>query len=472
MDTGGGPRAASGPLGGLRPGRLGRRGGGPHVGLGVGGVSTSTAEEEQAWRVRADRRRRRAVLVVMALTAAAFSVAPIWNCLRGVPRNKDYTLWYLVAQVVRIGGEVYPHDARPFPFMYPPSCATLLALGGLGGETAFVVGLTLLQTAAWAGAVALSVFLATGRVRGQHPLLYLAPSLCVIPLVHDMYLLGQPNLLLLTLMLGMAACLRVGRPWAAGWLVALAAGIKAFPVLALGWLVYRGHHKATAGLAVGLVALLLVLPAGLFRGVDRAVDDLVTWTRGMVLTYDQGTIAQRPERSYSFKNQSIIAVSHRLLRPVLADGEADQHWRVNVASLGFRAVNGVLAAEALLLGGFYLAVMPRRNRRTERSDAAETAMLMVLIVMFSPLSFNYAYVWLIYPLTVGLHAALLAPAGSTERRALACWLGAVVLLLAATLAGPRVVQAYGNLFGAGLVLLVGLGLHTRRWGAVATAPAV
>ena len=108
-----------------------------------------------------------------------------------------------------------------------------------------------------------------------------------------MYLLGQPNLLLLCLMLGAFACLRGGRPWSAGALVGLAAGIKAFPVLALGYLVYRRQWKATAATVVTLAALLLVLPMP-FRGPAKAWGDLVVWTKGMVLKYDEGQIAQRP----------------------------------------------------------------------------------------------------------------------------------------------------------------------------------
>jgi Glycosyltransferase family 87 len=413
--------------------------------------------------------RRRRVFVLLAITAATFSVAPIRNCLISEPLNKDYTLWYLVAQVVRINGDIYPHDPRPFPFMYPPAAATLLAVASLVGETAFVVGLTLLQSAAWFAAVLLSVRLATGRAWGQHPMLYLVPSLCVVPFIHDMYLLGQPNLGLLALMLGALVCLKVNRPWAAGGLVALATGIKAFPVLAVGWLLYRGYYKATAAFAVALFVLMLVLPAGLFRGVDRAVDDLATWTRGMVFKYDADTIAQRPERSYSFKNQSIIAVGNRLLRPVLADGEADKQWRVNVVSLDFRTVNAAIVAAAGLLAAFALVTAPRRDRRTDRSDAAEGAVLLLLIVMFSPLSFNYAYVWLIYPLTVALHAALSAPDGSRERVALFVWIAAAVAVLALALPLPRLAQAYGNLFATGLILLIGLGLLARRWAAPAVA---
>ena len=49
---------------------------------------------------------------------------------------------------------------------------------------------------------------------------------------------------------------------------------------------------------------------------------MVVWSQGMLFTYDSNGIAQRPFRSYSYKNQSIMAIAHRLLRDVPADGEA------------------------------------------------------------------------------------------------------------------------------------------------------
>jgi hypothetical protein len=41
----------------------------------------------------------------------------------------------------------------------------------------------------------------------------------------------------------------------------------------------------------------------------------------MLFTYNAKGIAQRPFRSYSYKNQSIMALTHRFLRDVPADGE-------------------------------------------------------------------------------------------------------------------------------------------------------
>jgi hypothetical protein len=385
----------------------------------------------------------------------AFSVAPLANHARGL-QNKDYNLWYATAQLVRHGGTIYPTDHRPFPFMYPPGCAMLLGLVGFAGELPFLVLLLLANSAAWTGCVLLSVYLATGRVWGQHPFLYLGPTLVVSPFIHDMYLLGQPALGLLLCLLGAFACLRTGRPWVAGVLIALAAAIKAYPILALGLLIYRRQWKATAASAVALVVLLLVLPMP-FRGTHQAWADLATWTRGMVLKYDKDTIAQRPDRSYSFKNQSLIALANRLLRTVPADGESRDGWRVNVADLDFRAANAAIAGVALALCGFYLAVMPRRTARTARTDALEAAMLLLLIQAFNPLSFDYSFVWLLYPLTLVIACIKEIPAPSAQRWLLLGGLALAIFVFALSLPWRRVAQAYGNLLAADLLLLFLLG---------------
>ncbi len=423
------------------------------------------------WQVLADQFRPepkvyRRLVVALAALMVVFSVAPAGNSVLGW-QNKDYDLWYLTGQKFLHGEPVYPTDHRPFPFMYPPAAGALMAVASVLGRHGFVALLLAVQSAAWVGSILLSVRLATGRALRQHPLLYVVPTLWVIPFVHDMYLLGQPNLLLLWLMLAAFACLRGARPWSAGALVGLAAGIKAFPVLALGYFVYRRHWKATAATVVALAALLLVLPMP-FRGPAGARSDLVVWTRGMVLKYDEGQIAQRPERCYSFKNQSLIAVANRLLRDVPADGEAKDPWRVNLASLDFRTVNKVAAAVGLGLCLFYVAAMPWRRPGDDQDGgrvyATETAMLLLLVLVFSPFAFNYFYVWLIYPLTVLLSRQLDAPAGTRAKRVLGAGLAAALAVYATTAFSLRGAQAYGSLLAVDLVLLGLLGwllVHDR-----------
>ena len=402
-----------------------------------------------------DQIRRTWLIMALAATIVGFSVAPLLNDYLN-QGNKDYVLWYYVGRAVSQGLEIYPKDGRVFPFMYPPSAAAMLAIASQVGPRPFVLLLVAATTAAWVGAILLSVYLATGKVARQRPLLYLVPSLGVVAYVHDAYLLGQPNLLLLTCMLGAFACLNARRQGAAGALVAFAAAVKAFPFMAIAYLVYRRFWKATAAMIVVLTLAMAALPMP-FRGAAGAFEDVGTWTMGMVLRYDEGGIAQRPERGFGHKNQSLMALTNRLLRAIPADGEAKDGWRVNVASLGFATVNKVIALSALVLGGLYVGLMPRKANRNRTSSSIEYALLVLLILMFSPLSFNYAYVWLLYPLTLAMHLGLEAPRRSAGRRILLGSVASSLGLLALSLVSSRTAAGYGNSFFAGAVLLVSLG---------------
>jgi hypothetical protein len=484
-----------------------------------------------------------------------FSAFPIANLALGYA-TKDYGLWYQVGRAVRLGLDVYPRPEtrRLFPFMYPPSAAAMLAWVSMLGRTGSLLALVFVNSAAWLASISLSVWLAVKPGDRRHPLVLILPSLAIIVLVHNIYLLGQPNLLLLALLLGAFACLQRGHQIGAGALVATAAAIKAFPIMALGYLLYRRMWAASASTVAVLAAWLLIAPLP-FRTPAQAIDDMVVWSKGMLFTYNSYGIAQRPFRSYSYKNQSIMALAHRLLRDVPADGEAilsrrakeaygssrpikgiapidpstdlltflkphaetsrdssktktghasstpavssqtddaganiasadrflrwddaiqgalpalRNSWRVNLLDLSFLNVTAVTLGAIVGLCLFVLAVLPRSSLRTRQTDALEYAIVILLTVMFSPLSFNYAYVWLIYPMTVGLHRVMSEPARAPAHRIKIAWITAVFLIPALAIPLPQLAQAYGNLFVPALLLLFGLGAMLHKAGSAPT----
>jgi hypothetical protein len=63
----------------------------------------------------------------------------------------------------------------------------------------------------------------------------------------------------------------------------------------------------------------------------------------------------------------------------------------------------------LLLGLVFIAVMPAAGQRTPETDAIEFALLLLLILIFTPLTFGYLFAWLLYPLTVIVRRLLVAP---------------------------------------------------------------
>ena len=405
----------------------------------------------RVFNLRLDRSRAASSLVLLfVVTATAFSVLPLLRYLRG-HTIFDYELWYATGKHVLAGDEIYFFRAGKYDFMYPPPCALFLAGASLLAQVGLIFLLVAIDSVAWFFSAKLSARLARADRSATNPWLYLIPSLLVIVYIWSSYHLGQPNLVLLALMVGAFVALRAECEIVGGGLIAVAAAIKAFPVLAIIYLVYRRYWKAAISLVATLVFLLLILPAP-FRGFERAWHDLEKWSAGM-LKYSEVTVGQRPMRSYTWKNQSLIGVSNRLLRRVDADAASAPHKPVyvNLADLTFPVVNAIIISAALALGIVFIAVMPDRDTRTAESDAIEFALLLLLMLMLTPLSFGYFYSWLMLSFAVITQRVLVG-----KGTAVVWWTLPGLALLALGLAFPRSAQLYGNTFFATLLLFIGL----------------
>ena len=389
------------------------------------------------------------IRVLFITTAITFTLLPFVRFLHS-GTDMDYRTWFDAGQTVLRGSEIYPHTQN-FPFMYPPTCALLLAGPAFFGKPALILILTSLNTVAWILCIRFSRALIS-ETRVQNAPVVIA-NFIVIPFVWSSYHLGQPSLVLLALMLGAFLSLRHGHEILAGGLVALAVAIKAFPLLAILYFIYRRYWMAAISLVITLVILLFLLPIP-FRGVHQTLSDVRDWQRGM-LHYEQGGIAQRPARGYSWKNQSIFGGANRLLRRVSADEEPNPPIYANVADLDFRTVNIIIIASALLLGFSFVAAMPRQ--RSPEGDAREFAALLNLILIFTPLAFGYLFVWLMFPLALLIKRIVVA----AESISCGCLLIAYALLVATGIA-PRFAQIYGSLFFAALMLYLALAIDLRR----------
>src|SRR5947208_9524216 len=212
------------------------------------------------------------LLLIFVVTAIVFSALPLLRYFRGRTLF-HYKLWYETGQHLLAGHEIYFFRSGKYDFMYPPPCALFLAGASLLGQGGLILLLVAINSVAWFYSARLSAILAGGTADARSAWLYGVPSLLVIVYIWSSYHLGQPNLVLLALMLGAFVALRAGRQIVGGGLIAVAAAIKAFPVLAIVYLVYRRYWTAAASLVATLVFLLLILPAP-FRGFERAWRDV------------------------------------------------------------------------------------------------------------------------------------------------------------------------------------------------------
>src|SRR3954463_147116 len=209
------------------------------------GSEVSWVSRPSSWRI---------LRAIFALVLLVLVLVPVWHSVRG-HSTKDYWVWFQTGQTVLRAGEIYPDQFHKFPFMYPPPCALFLAPVSALGQTGLVITFALIIAAAWIGSIVFSVRLATGSWERGHFLVYLLPSLVMGAHVWGNFLLGQPSLVLLALMLGAFVALQRKFQWLAGGLVAIAAAIKAFPVIAIVYLFYRRYWIAVASLVLSLTFL-------------------------------------------------------------------------------------------------------------------------------------------------------------------------------------------------------------------------
>ena len=391
----------------------------------------------------------------IALTADVL-VPEIW----GSGKTKDYPLWFWAGQQVLQGTNLYPSDPTVyFEYIYPPLPAVLLALPSYFGKLPLYICLSALNAVAWWMTAQLSNAM-TGSGRRPGPWLYALPGFVTIFFVFDMFDLGQPNLVLLAVMLYGFWLLQHRRPWLAGGMFALATAIKVFPVAALPYLVWRRQWAAAASMVVLTGVFLFVVPAPV-RGFQHNIAELKTWYQGMVGTSSAKGFGQRDEQNWSWVNQSIIAMTHRLTRAVNynQDDPAKPPGYMNLVDLDFDTANWIVLAISAAIGFGFIAVMPAGSRRTARSDAEELGILFCLMTVASPLARQYYFMWLFFPITVLIHRAAYDPRAAVRAGSWSALAIAGLLLCLSLPVFPHDLQAFGNNLAATIVIVGGLVWH-------------
>ncbi len=391
----------------------------------------------------------------IALTADVL-VPEIW----GNGKTKDYPLWCWAGQQVLAGRDLYPSDPKAyFEFIYPPLPAVLLAIPSYFGKIPLYLCLSFLNAVAWWMSAQLSnAMTGSGKIPG--PWLSALPGFVTITFVFDMFDLGQPNLVLLAMMLLGFWFLQHERPWMAGSMFALATAIKVFPVAVFPYLVWRRRWASAASMVVFLGIFLFLVPAPV-RGFQHNVSELKTWFRGMVGSSSEQGFGQRAEQNWSWVNQSIIAVTHRLTRPVNynQDDPAKQPAYMNLFNLDFRTANWVVLAISLAVGLGYIAVMRPPARSTPLSEAEELGLLFCLMTVASPLARQYYFVWLFFPITILMHRGAFDPRPAVRIGTWAALVAMGLLMCLSLPVFPKDLQAYGNNLAATAVIAAGLVWH-------------
>jgi len=143
---------------------------------------------------------------------------------------------------------------------------------------------------------------------------------------------------------------------------------------------------------------------------------------------------------------------------VVADSDDNlPKLKVNFADLPFKTINHIATGLSLVICLGYIAVMPREKNRTRFTDATEAAMLLILIILFCPLSFNYNNAWLMCGIAVVLYFITVNSNSPTKSRIALIWLliALLPLIFGLNARDPnwRYLRALGNTFFADMLLL-------------------
>jgi len=152
-------------------------------------------------------------------------------------------------------------------------------------------------------------------------------------------------------------------------------------------------------------------------------------------------------------HQSIIAVTHRLTRPVNynQDNAAKKPEYMNLLDLDFKTANWVVLAISVAIGLGYVAVMPParghaavRRRRARHPVLPDDGGIAI--------GRQYYFMWLFFPMTVLMHRAAYDPRAAVQKGTWAVLAVAGALMCLSFPVFPNDLQAFGNNLAAAALI--------------------
>ncbi|MEO0543895.1 MAG: glycosyltransferase family 87 protein [Pseudomonadota bacterium] len=400
----------------------------------------TTVQVEQAGSL--DRR----IIAVIAVIGVAMAAYVLGAELFDGGKGKDYPLWYEYAGRVMAGEPLY--DSAKY--LYPPTMVMLLSPISFLTPAVFYAILIALSV----GALYISVLWSMRLSGGDKPLpwqLVLVPIVMMLPQIIENFDLGQPHIVLLAIMLAGFLLLRDGRQISAGAVFGFAAALKVFPIAILPYLIWRRYWKAAGGMLAALMIILVVLPSPI-RGYERNLNELSQWF--VAMAGDEDGFGQREEQNWSWKNQSVVAITHRLVRDInykqVRPGQGDA--RMNIISVDYRTANYILLGVIGIIGLVFIAILLPKDRLDHKRLAEEWGILMCLMTIASPLSRTYYFIWLLFPLFVLVQRSWDSDSAATKK-----WIrwGLIAVFVLTLLQLINELQAFGvNTLAAVLVMVM------------------
>ncbi len=255
----------------------------------------------------------------------------------------------------------------------------------------------------------------------------LALLLCARPAISD-FLNGQVNSFIFLFIAGSLYLFVRKQDAASGIIMALAASIKLTALIFLPYFIFKGAYKSAAGMALGLIFTLFLLPMVAF-GPSRTSNLYSSFYSKMVGPF--ASVTDAPE-VYAAAGQSLRAAAGRYLTDTNAAHHADFEVKVNLVDLSEDALWKIVLAGCLALT-IASALFARANPAdASRRDliALELGVVLLLMLMVSPMSRKAHFVALLLPFAAGVNYLLLHRGDPHRKRMFNCMLVAVLAAFA------------------------------------------
>jgi hypothetical protein len=304
--------------------------------------------------LRPDMSARLRLFVILALTLLAI----VFYIVRIRHQMVDFVTWRQAAVRTVNAEPLYRAEDGHYQFKYFPAFALMMApFGVLDQDTGkalwFAISVGLLALLLRRSVAALPERRLSDGILLAWTVLFMAKFYA-----HEL-VLGQVNLLLGALILTSLVAIQFGQLLIAGGLVGVAIFVKPYALILLPWLLVTQGWPA-AGMAVGIVALGLLLPAAVY-GWSGNLDLLRAWLHTVRDSTAPNLLAN--------DNVSIAAMWAKWLGP----GSL-------ASNLAWLTVAGTLVLVIVALW---------RRRSVSAPDYLECALLMLLIPIISPQGWDY-----------------------------------------------------------------------------------
>jgi hypothetical protein len=242
-----------------------------------------------------------------------------------------------------------------------------------------------------------------------------------------------------------------------GLLLSVAVAYKVTPILFAFHYVLRRRIRALAGLVVGLILCLLVVPSFYF-GPAKSVQYVRQWGSLVIMPFVTGESIKTKTVNWDYMNQSLEGAIHRHLTPYGIVAFGGLHKVVDPAFLTAKQAEKLATAIKALLLLVIAGVMFKYRNAQERSFPFEISLIFMAILYISPVTWISYYIVVLFPYAVAVNEIIRRPRGEAGRKLLTVGLWAAMLISAFNLT-PRL-QSYSFLFFGNAIFFVCFLLYT------------